>query len=1022
MRALSFLLLGEFLAGSVASGATEPLRQEETPARHLEGEQLNLVDYDCDASVDFGTAVILDFSNDVSKATSDDLSALEAAFVASYTELSFALCDVPAFRTISEVAMSTFKNSPNALQVNVKAACQQCEDEVIFDGKGSVNSPNLAQVEAVGTPVLEVAKAKSDEPTGACVCPVGIEPEERAPTEKEFSTIYSKAISTINSFVFTESLTFDLYEVDVLQCESSVSKISTVVFVRVEGDLSTLGETDIEAMEGAFTTTYNGLNYAFCDYPYFRTITNATIDRIAIDAARKNRELLAHQSVSQSVALDFQENVLLIDPPFDANILRFLIDFECMGCEDDTSLFTFDGNLNETSCEFVASYFHPGRRALAPGDAGTCFCPVHPETLNRAPTTQEFQCAFNTTIVTILQPEGVTNVDDVIEVTEVDCEINGTEFTSTVYVMLGAPLASLSDAEQQQVADGFLQSYNALTFATCDEFFREVTTVTLVPIATTNQSCELQVAMKRTIDTQVTNHTGERYPAAFQVLGKCRDCVVGANGYFGLFDDTLTTDYFSRSLTEGKPTSTIIFGQKGAPTFQVGRRLNGEVTDNMHEDSMDSSSHTLLEVCACPANVPPDGTTAPTEEAFIEIFNDRLTQLAAGGVITSVPMVEEVVEVGDICDGKTFLSYLGRYELGFLGNTANISADLLEETFILAYNTQRQDECQPLVAGADVASRRDAESSQTIQGNISATVPVDSIVRIVIDSLQIVEGSIVDDMETRDGFIALYNCLLKAENITAILVTVFYNPSEAPSSSPSDYPSMVPSSSPSDSPSDMPSSSPSKAPSSKPSRTPSSKPSARPSASPSSPPSIMPSREPSVRPTNNRAMCNDEATFLTDFVLIDYSITRLADINLGFDLPDIWPLDEPATLIAAEEFIAAYNRLQSNVFCDPFNRKLRTVTCVSTRNQILSGSLCCTVEFGCQGNCDEFVFTDRDPVGAFYDESGFEYPVDDSCSCDISGPDRAPSVSEHFNRINEEIPFEILSLEFQGFSTSRCPS
>ncbi|CAB9507880.1 expressed unknown protein [Seminavis robusta] len=1059
MRALVFLFLCQLLSGAFAVNKEKALRKHKIP-RTLTGELIFEVDeYECsDQSDDFSSYVLIDFHKDISAVTSDELSALAEAFQNTYAEVSFALCDIPAFRTISDASIDTiyedneiypyeytnsfFKktNLTHLLKVDVHAECRECEDQVIFDGKGleSENSPNLEEVDSItvttktadGVELLEVKTSKKSSVTETCVCPKGTEPEFRAPTETEFSQIFAESVASLNSEVLGDM--FDLHEVEEVDCSRDVSDFSSVVYVRLDGeDLSTLTEDEIVAMEEGFMATYNELNYAFCDYPHFRTIKNVTLDRASIEnAKRKQRRQRLLQNVTEidanetavnetmatdapeeetipleaSVALDFQENVLLIDPPFDANILRFLIEATCRDCDEDTALFSF--GTNETSSpEMVASYFHPGRSNFLQGGSGTCYCPSHPDPLQRAPTTEEFQYAFNFTLSALKAGdifEEVDTLEDVLEVSELDCEANGTQFTSTVFVTLDMPLSSLSDFEQFTVEDAFRQSYNALSFSTCDEVFREVSDVRIVP--TTGRRRELEEARRTQSNETASNVTvEEQYPAVFSVLGTCRGCMVDDNGYFALFDDVFRRE---RYLEEGIPKNSIIFGQSAAPKFDFGRSLK-------------ESEENRFEVCACPADVPNDGSAAPTADEFLLIFNDRLVQLEEAGVIGNFATIEDVVEAAEVCDGGTFLAVVDRYELGFTGDVDAVSDDVLEYSFRVAYNAQRQENCDPLVASSDVVTRGGVYVAQTRQDSGSSV----SSVRLFADTLQIEEGTIFIDDATLDRFIANYNSLLASGGYTARLVAAFLNPSDAPSMSPSDVPSLTPSASPSQFPSRTPSVSPSSSPSSKPSRSPSSTPSSSPSISPSKRPSIQPSLTPSIRPTNNQAMCNDKVTRLSDYILIDYSLARIADINMdiNLNLPDVWPLEDPATLIAAEEFIAAYNRLQGRVFCDPFERKMVTVTCVSTVNNILSGTLCCEVNFKCRGNCEEFIFPDRDPIGAFYDQPGFEYPTDGSCTCDRSAPDRAPSATEHFARINEAVPLEILSFEFRGFSASECP-
>jgi len=702
------------------------------------------------------------------------------------------------------------------------------------------------------------------------------------------------------------------------------------------------------------------------------------------------------------VYLNFNKTVLLVDTAVDVSILKMTVFAECRGyCHNDTALFSYGAEAT-TEAEFAIADALDGHSNEMQGDAGYCMCPAHPEPLLRSPTNAEFQTALNITMGH-LQKDGLLKgfeLQDVLEVTEVDCDFDEIEFTSTVYVNLDKPLEMLTEEEAKVVEDSFRSSYNALTFATCDQYFRDLEEVRLVPTMIrrrleghTNGTAldDIEVVPEDNDEAMESNGTQNRFPAAFSVRGKCRNCPVSENGNFELFDETFNENV-RRTLKQAH-ASSFLAGPAATRKFH-NRRL---------EDK--------LEVCSCPSDVAPDGTTTPTEDAFLDIFNGDLTILESVGALANFGLVIDVVETSMLCGGESFAPYIERYELVLVGDTGAVEDELFSETFRLSYNNQRPGECDPLLAHVFV-NQRDLPFGGSLQD-------VEEFTNIIfgVDSLQTEVGSIFTDEETFVRFAGLFNAVMEGLGYSARVVSAELLERTHP-------PSNMPSTSPTKDPTKKPSEEPTKSPSREPSKSPSESPSKPPSIAPSKRPSIPPSEGPSVQPTNNLAMCNGDVTRLTDHVIIDYSIGRIADIdiNLNFEVPDIWPLQEPATLIAAEEYIAAYNKLQNNVFCDPFARKMVTVSCASIKNQVLSGRLCCTVNFKCFGNCEEFIFPDRAPIGAFYDESGFGYPTDDSCVCATGGPERAPSASEHFNKINDNVPYDILSFDFVGFASKACPS
>lgn len=1037
MKVVSALLLAELTVGALGAKTKPRNRKFRQNTRGTQENVIQVTEYECNSKTSsFSSSVLMDFHQDVSMLGDDALLQLQESFVETYNEVAFAMCDYPFFRTLTDTEINPLATSDDSmyrefeidlfkptnlthlLKVDIHAACRKCEEDTIFSGTGFGGdiSGNLELVSPVasGKQGSSATEVKSHYDDSVCLCPNGAPPENRTQTETEFLEFFRPMVATLEEGDLPDD--FDFFEVDSASCDKSANEVSAVVYLRLNGDMAGLGDDDFLALEEAFIATYNGLNFAYCDSSHYRTVTNVTLDRSSFEEVSKRSGLDRQlQEEMANVDLDFDENVLLMSSS--SSVLRFEITFECRNCKEGAPLFAFDSGM---TMDEIMDHLPPldvilGRSNKLQGSSGYCYCPSHPEPKHRAPTTDEFQAALDLTLAA-LKDSGylaqVSKVDDVLEITEVDCDFDYQEFSSAVFVELEAPLSELSELEKFTIEDSFRQSYNALTFSACDQFFREATAVTVVSTRTFAEGGRRQQegvdANATTTEAEImSNNMTDRFPAVFSVIARCRNCKVDESGSFQLFDDIFDDESNRRALSAEQMASSIVFGSSVPPSFGDSQRLL------QTEDSR-------VPVCTCPADV---ASTAESlsKDTFIDIFNGRITDLEGSGILTGVPLVEDLFEAGDVCDGETFLAFTDRYELGFFGAVDEVPNEVIGALFRRAYISTREENCDPLVSSASVIQRNGEPVMQVEMRQDSEYDRQDlSFVRLMVDSLQFEAGSLFADEEETNRFIFIYNTIAEEEGIPGILVTAMYDPSEAPSFAPSGTPTRKPTRYPTR----KPTPSPSRSPSAHPSRHPSSSPTHEPTHEPTS--ATPTTGPPSPFPTLNRAMCTDQVTELSDHVIIDYAISRVADIDLnlpwGMTMPDSWPLEEPATMIAAEEFIAAYNGLQKNTFCDPFKRRIVSMSCVATENNVLSGSLCCTVHFKCKGNCEKFIYPDRDPIGAFYDQPGFEYPTDDTCSCDIQDSVlRAPSAGEHFNRLNNNVPLEILAFEFKGFATSECP-
>jgi len=114
-----------------------------------------------------------------------------------------------------------------------------------------------------------------------------------------------------------------------------------------------------------------------------------------------------------------------------------------------------------------------------------CLCRVGQEpTLDQGPTVDEFAGELTIEINSLVKEGKLiavnSTVDDVFEGHQVQCQGRPEDFDVVVFTNLGINPSELTDEQRTYLQDKFRESYNELSFATCDRAFRTVKEVTLV--------------------------------------------------------------------------------------------------------------------------------------------------------------------------------------------------------------------------------------------------------------------------------------------------------------------------------------------------------------------------------------------------------------------------------------------------------------------------------------------------------------------------------------------------------------
>ena len=369
----------------------------------------------------FETDVFVDFVGDVNQSLPLELDALAQGFLETYNGLNafdpnncdrlfreveqVEVVNTDAFfnrRALQSADMTNTTNStlpsillrPFVFQFRVRGRCRGCRrDTNLFDEGISFRRLEEAEVGARGSLSVRHLQQQPDD----CVCAIGAN-ETRAPTREEFTVNYN---STVRFLVLEEQVQFveevvETTEVDPITCPAP-TEFETEVFLDFFGDPESAGSFEELALESNFVSTYNVLAETFCD-PLFRTVLEAQIVGVGENGFNPPGARLLEDSMTA---------VNDTAPPLNGTLFRsfqyvFRVRGRCRGCRRDANLFDDGVRLKATS--------RNGRRLE---DSTTCFCDTNPVDF-RAPSEQEFESDYNTTVNTLELPNVVAleNVDE----------------------------------------------------------------------------------------------------------------------------------------------------------------------------------------------------------------------------------------------------------------------------------------------------------------------------------------------------------------------------------------------------------------------------------------------------------------------------------------------------------------------------------------------------------------------------------------------------------------------------------
>jgi hypothetical protein len=315
----------------------------------------------CEEYTEFESDVVVSFTGNPSLSTTSQLEALEESFIQTYSELNSLNSDTcdPFFREAVSVDLITSGQRRLLSQRNLATGFNYLY-RVNARCRGCGNNSRLFG-EGSGRRLLGLVDPRQLQ-QDSCVCPVDAT-EFRAPNEEEFQVEYATAIEVLKSENvidgnFIESLE-DVQE-ETVNCGDEVA-FETTVSLEFSGNHWNVTDEEMNLLAQGFLTAYTAAASNVCD-PHSRFV----------------------KFVQISMHVDSGDPTDTFDHVYNATIQA-----TCQGC--NSKLFSVEGEAPETSC-------------LCGTDLS----------VNRAPTTQEFEIVYNDTLTNL----NLQNVKHVVAVLE----------------------------------------------------------------------------------------------------------------------------------------------------------------------------------------------------------------------------------------------------------------------------------------------------------------------------------------------------------------------------------------------------------------------------------------------------------------------------------------------------------------------------------------------------------------------------------------------------------------------------
>jgi hypothetical protein len=367
-----------------------------------------------DSASFFESNVVVSFAGNPDDATSDQLLALEQAFLESYNSansLSSGICDT-LFRVLTNVTINvdgSYSSSRRlkqeltkkkfTFQFRVIGSCRYCAKSTNLFYNDALRRTLLVAEDESLPRALQVNSSSSSSPSDDCLCPVNT--TERSPTVDEFFTSFNSTVSELReagTLTFIESIVGAPVEIDPVECSAEVNSFETAIALEVSGNPDAITENEKRSLEAAFETTYNTLIQGYCD-PLFRNVAEVTISPAGASGSN---------STTEKDGARFRRKIQKSTTMAKKFTFLFRIKGICRGCPKETKLF------NDALRRQLGRSLALTNDTAFLEDSGQCFCPID-SIGSRAPSPEEFTPIFNETIFLLDLPNVVAIFDTVVE-------------------------------------------------------------------------------------------------------------------------------------------------------------------------------------------------------------------------------------------------------------------------------------------------------------------------------------------------------------------------------------------------------------------------------------------------------------------------------------------------------------------------------------------------------------------------------------------------------------------------------
>ncbi|CAB9500295.1 expressed unknown protein [Seminavis robusta] len=405
-----------------------------------------------------------------------------------------------------------------------------------------------------------------------------------------------------------------------------------------------LQEPEKLPLEVAILESYNEMNLVSCDLPFFRTLSSVTHQ----ESRRSGDKLQMRFDVTGKCVTCNPTQVTLFD-----DTMTNTVDVVSLG-RSSYSVFNVTGFRPPSQSLLVSEIerlqqAQAGPTTIFRDTDASCSCPLNTDNLPlRPPTTVEFTQILQTTVNTLRSSNYITSFQTVVRTKEIEmdavCSAEPQTFVSTVLVDFDGRPDLLGGSEVKTLEGGFMDTYNSLIFESCDQYYRSILRVRLIPgVSRRRKKRSLQAtSVGNAANSSDIPDLQSEAPSVYMVTGSCRGCPVSPTGTFSLVDDA----FRFRKLMEGADDAEVMvpFYSYGSIAEAIKGFMSVGTTETSGEDCAGKTQRHLQE-CVCAPGTTADVPFAPQANDFRLQYNDEIRRYNEEGTVVNVQGVEALLEI-----------------------------------------------------------------------------------------------------------------------------------------------------------------------------------------------------------------------------------------------------------------------------------------------------------------------------------------------------------------------------------------